>query len=212
MTESDFEIAFRDLNMDEKLEKGLEILETRRSTVDVRGGGHQLQARSTTGRESLLDEKLIEDLVKEEQTVPKNGVLEWRGLTFGVGKEKILSDCYGRLYPGELCALVGPSGAGKSTLMNLLAGRQKWSGKDVNMGGRVTFAGKAVGFDDLKDSIGYVMQEDRLMSRRFGGLFVTRWDEIIRGHIIFITRGTERVSAPGRYRKSQNIFGGWSYC
>ncbi|CAD7959206.1 unnamed protein product [Amoebophrya sp. A25] len=58
--------------------------------------------------------------------------LEWRNLTFQVGSganqdpKTILDRCYGRLHPGELCALIGPSGAGKSTLMNLLAGRQDW--------------------------------------------------------------------------------------
>ncbi|CAD7928563.1 unnamed protein product [Amoebophrya sp. A25] len=102
----------------------------------------------------------------EAVTHEKNLTLEWRNLTFKVGgaqKKAILKDCYGKLYPGQVCALIGPSGAGKSTLMNLLAGRQSWKGKGVEMTGEVRYGGKLVEFDDLKSSIAYVMQQDALL-------------------------------------------------
>eukprot|EP00392_Amoebophrya_sp_AT5.2_P008125 g8144.t1 len=96
--------------------------------------------------------------------------LEWRNLTFTVGGPKgakgskaILKNCYGKLYPGEVCALIGPSGAGKSTLMNLLAGRQAWAGNGVSLEADIRFGGKSVTFEDLKSSIAYVMQQDALL-------------------------------------------------
>ena len=66
--------------------------------------------------------------------------------------------------------------------MNLLAGRQSWgddyyrdpnSGKvkrkkktsaDVRMTGSITYGGVGCTFDDLKNSIGYVMQEDAFLA------------------------------------------------
>ncbi|CAD7967982.1 unnamed protein product [Amoebophrya sp. A120] len=93
--------------------------------------------------------------------------LEWRNLTFTVGakpkRKNILTNCYGKLYPGEVCALIGPSGAGKSTLMNLLAGRQAWKGNGVELTGEIRYGGKEVSFEDLKSSIAYVMQQDALL-------------------------------------------------
>eukprot|EP00392_Amoebophrya_sp_AT5.2_P006844 g6856.t1 len=80
--------------------------------------------------------------------------LEWRNLTFTVEKAgKILNNCYGKLHPGEVTALIGPSGAGKSTLMNLLAARQRWSGQGVQLTGEVRYGGKIVSYELLKQSI-----------------------------------------------------------
>ena len=84
-------------------------------------------------------------------------------------ERNIIEGVYGRLYPGEITALIGPSGAGKSTLTNLLAARQSWSkglfkqtSKGYLSSGIVKYGGKQVSFEDLRDSVSYVMQEDHL--------------------------------------------------
>jgi ABC-type multidrug transport system ATPase subunit len=118
---------------------------------------------------------------------PELPFLEWQNLSFSANpgssdEKKILKNCYGRLYPGELCALIGPSGAGKSTMMNLLAGRQGWGDNTyrcsttgevktekvgsatVRMTGDISYGGVKCTFQELKDSIGYVMQEDAMIA------------------------------------------------
>ncbi|CAD7950917.1 unnamed protein product [Amoebophrya sp. A120] len=90
--------------------------------------------------------------------------LEWRNLGFQVEKAgMILNNCYGKLHPGEVTALIGPSGAGKSTLMNLLAARQRWTGGGVQLSGEIRYGGKLVGYEQLKQSISFVMQYEELV-------------------------------------------------
>ncbi|CAD7950240.1 unnamed protein product [Amoebophrya sp. A120] len=70
-----------------------------------------------------------EDIFSQTQVTAarrKKLALEWSHLSFNVKGRRILHDCYGKVYPGQVTALIGPSGAGKSTLMNLLAARQGW--------------------------------------------------------------------------------------
>ena len=37
----------------------------------------------------------------------------WSGVSFAVGNKKILTDCWGNVPSGEVCAIMGSSGAGK---------------------------------------------------------------------------------------------------
>lgn len=48
------------------------------------------------------------------------GELEFRGLSFGYGREAVLHDIDLRVSPGETVAIVGPTGSGKTTLIRLL--------------------------------------------------------------------------------------------
>eukprot|EP00891_Asterochloris_glomerata_P009058 jgi/Astpho2/9058/e_gw1.00133.213.1_t len=57
-----------------------------------------------------------------------------------------------------MCAILGPSGAGKTTLLDVLAGRR--SGQGVT--GRIHINGNRVNSHQLRDSIGYVQQDDIL--------------------------------------------------
>jgi ABC-type multidrug transport system ATPase subunit len=50
--------------------------------------------------------------------------ISWANVNFVVGeKTKVLSNCWGEVKAGQVCAIMGPSGAGKSSLLNVLAGR-----------------------------------------------------------------------------------------
>ena len=48
---------------------------------------------------------------KSKRVTPQN--LQWTNITFNVGKIKILTDCWGEVPAGTVCAIMGPSGAGK---------------------------------------------------------------------------------------------------
>ena len=49
--------------------------------------------------------------------------ISWQNVNFRVGKNAILTSCWGEVQSGKTCAVMGPSGAGKSSLLNVLAGR-----------------------------------------------------------------------------------------
>ncbi len=71
--------------------------------------------------------------------------LTWTNVNYNVGTKKILSDCWGKVEAGTVCAIMGPSGAGKSSLLNVLAGRSSSSG-DTNIEGMVRFHNNTHGF------------------------------------------------------------------
>src|SRR5258705_3611658 len=52
------------------------------------------------------------------------------------GSTKILHDISISLADGEFLVLVGPSGCGKSTLMNIIAGLEEPSGRELQLDGR----------------------------------------------------------------------------
>ena len=93
----------------------------------------------------------------------KKLALEWRNVSFSIKGKPILTDCYGKIQPGQVTALIGPSGAGKSTLINLLAGRQNWEGANLKFSGTIRYGGKKVTMRQLQESVGYVPQYDTLL-------------------------------------------------
>ena len=60
------------------------------------------------------------------------------------------------IYPGEMVALMGPSGAGKSTLLEVLTGQRRPETGEVRFNGHCLHTH----FQQLKDQIGYVPQDD----------------------------------------------------
>ncbi len=82
-----------------------------------------------------------------------------------VPRKRILSDCWGSVKSGQVCAILGPSGAGKSSLMNVLAGRSaSVTLQGVEVTGEVRIGGNIVNPVAFRKNIAYVMQDDSLMA------------------------------------------------
>jgi ABC-type multidrug transport system ATPase subunit len=88
--------------------------------------------------------------------------ISWADVNFKVGEKTILTDCYGSVPAGSVCAIMGPSGSGKSSLLNVLAGRSA-SAAGISVSGTVSVAGKKINPVKFRQQIAYVMQDDALM-------------------------------------------------
>ncbi|KAJ1509786.1 hypothetical protein HMI56_006633 [Coelomomyces lativittatus] len=88
--------------------------------------------------------------------------LAFEHVTYHVATTSVLHQVHGYARPGQLTAIMGSSGAGKSTLLDLLAHREK-SGV-VREGGILSFNGRQLPSETYSRVVGYVDQEDTLMS------------------------------------------------
>lgn len=87
--------------------------------------------------------------------------LQFSNISYTIPSGKtVLSDVSGTIKPGQIMAIMGPSGAGKSTLLDILARRQK---RGVVQGTSLV-NGRSVTDSEFKRVVGYVDQEDVLMS------------------------------------------------
>lgn len=77
------------------------------------------------------------------------------------GVRRILSGVGGSVQRGEMCAILGASGAGKTTLLNILSARLDSTG---DLSGKVTFEGKPRDPKSWKRTVGFVEQDDLLIS------------------------------------------------
>jgi ABC-type multidrug transport system ATPase subunit len=139
-------------------------------------GGHDIESGSTAY-----------DIVPVQDAFPITGHephdIAWSDVSFKVGEKSILTNCYGAVPAGSVCAIMGPSGAGKSSLLNVLAGRSGTklfhrhfvfvnrgslsdgvaSAMGISVSGTVTVAGKKINPVQFRQQIAYVMQDDALM-------------------------------------------------
>lgn len=76
------------------------------------------------------------------------------------GRSKILSKAFGLVQNGQCLAIMGGSGAGKTTLLDILAGKTK-SGL---VEGSIYVNGKILSLAEYKKIVGFVDQEDHLIS------------------------------------------------
>lgn len=76
--------------------------------------------------------------------------------------KQILHGLSGEVRQGEFVGLLGASGAGKTTLLNILSGRL---GKLGKLHGQVTYMGRPREQEVWKHSVGYVEQDDAMLSR-----------------------------------------------
>ena len=72
----------------------------------------------------------------------------------------VLEGISGSVKPGQILAIMGASGAGKSTFLDILARKNKMG----HVGGRTLVNGREVPDSDFKRVMGFVDQEDTLMS------------------------------------------------
>lgn len=86
--------------------------------------------------------------------------LHFSDISYSLGNRKILDGISGSVQPGQLMAIMGASGAGKSTFLDILARKNK---RGV-VSGRTLVNGREVPDHDFKKVMGFVDQEDTLMS------------------------------------------------
>lgn len=86
--------------------------------------------------------------------------LHFSEISYVLGSRTILDKVSGTVKPGQVLAVVGASGAGKSTFLDILARKSK---RGI-VTGRTLINGREVSDSDFKKLIGFVDQEDTLMS------------------------------------------------
>ncbi|KAF9196484.1 hypothetical protein BGZ50_000104 [Haplosporangium sp. Z 11] len=86
--------------------------------------------------------------------------LMFKDMSYTVGGKEVLTQVSGLVKPGQVMAIMGASGAGKTSLLDILAKRHK-SG---SVHGHIYVNGKTVSHQEYKRVVGYVDQEDTLMS------------------------------------------------
>lgn len=74
--------------------------------------------------------------------------------------QKVLNNVFGLIRPRECLAIMGGSGAGKTTLLDILAGKNK----NGNVSGQIYVNGNLLDMKDYKKMVGFVDQEDQLIS------------------------------------------------
>jgi len=103
----------------------------------------------------LLDDetfKLIHDHVPT--------TLQFRNISYRIGDKTILDSIHGIVEPGQVLAIMGASGAGKTSFLDILARKRKKGFVE----GDVFLNGRKVGDSQFKRVVGFVDQEDTLMS------------------------------------------------
>lgn len=106
---------------------------------------------------SPLRESSVKNRLKQSREI------RWSGVNYSVKDKHILTDCWGDVGAGQVCAIMGPSGAGKSSLLNVLSGRSS-SAAGITVEGKITVGGKDIDPVAFRRNIAYVMQDDALMA------------------------------------------------
>ncbi|RPD60154.1 hypothetical protein L226DRAFT_508449 [Lentinus tigrinus ALCF2SS1-7] len=86
--------------------------------------------------------------------------LHFSNISYSLGGRTILDNISGSAKPGQLLAIMGASGAGKSTFLDILARKNKKG----TVGGTTLVNGREIADADFKKVMGFVDQEDTLMS------------------------------------------------
>lgn len=123
--------------------------------------------------------------------------LEWSNFNFVVNDTKqVLTDVWGKVESGKICAIMGSSGAGKSSLLNIIAGRSA-SAPGIKISGKMTVGGHIVNPVKFRKNIAYVMQDDGLMAtatprealRFSAALRLEQYDEVVVNDLVEQTLG-----------------------
>ncbi|EIN10088.1 hypothetical protein PUNSTDRAFT_102090 [Punctularia strigosozonata HHB-11173 SS5] len=114
--------------------------------------------RARTGDLSKI--RLPEDETARLMTEHTAASLQFQDVSYTLPGRSIISDITGQVKPGQLLAIMGASGAGKSTFLDILARKNKRG----LVGGSVKVNGREVGDAEYRKVVGFVDQEDTLMS------------------------------------------------
>ncbi|ORY24112.1 hypothetical protein BCR39DRAFT_335530 [Naematelia encephala] len=105
--------------------------------------------------------KLPEDEASKLMTDHVPATVHFSDLSYTLPSGKpVLSHVTGTVRPGELLAIMGASGAGKSTLLDILARKSKTG----QVSGEMYVNGRSIPDDTFRRVVGYVDQEDTLLS------------------------------------------------
>ncbi|KZV62382.1 hypothetical protein PENSPDRAFT_591484 [Peniophora sp. CONT] len=86
--------------------------------------------------------------------------LQFVDVSYQLGGRTILDGITGSVHPGQVMAIMGASGAGKSTFLDILARKNK---RGIVTGSTLV-NGRVVDDDEFRNVVGFVDQEDTLMS------------------------------------------------
>jgi ABC-type bacteriocin/lantibiotic exporter with double-glycine peptidase domain len=90
------------------------------NTIEVSGSAFEM----TSFNKVPVSEPSFYDPQSHSPNKRKARDISWSNVNFVVKeKTKVLSNCWGAVKAGQVCAVMGPSGSGKSSLLNVLAGR-----------------------------------------------------------------------------------------
>ncbi|CAG8472928.1 5641_t:CDS:10 [Diversispora eburnea] len=118
---------------------------------------HNWKTTSSYGQIQLTDNNESAKLMTDH--IPAS--LLFQDVSYWVGdKKQVLNSIHGVVKPGELMAIMGGSGAGKTTFLDILARKNKAG----TISGEIYVNGRIVGDDEFKRVVGYVDQEDHLLS------------------------------------------------
>ncbi|CCH41388.1 putative ATP-dependent permease [Wickerhamomyces ciferrii] len=129
------------------------ILAIRKSPLFTTGKISLDDSSSTNGNDEDDDEQ--DDLLNYTPVT-----LTFENVSYSVGSRSIVNNVSGIVKPGEMLAIMGGSGAGKTTLLDILAQKNK----NGTVSGDIKVNGNLVSKNDLKKIIGFVDQEDYLLS------------------------------------------------
>lgn len=124
----------------------------------VAGFWYAGRANSSDGFSAI---RLPEDEAARLMTDHVPASLYFSNISYSIPDGKtVLSGVSGTVKSGQIMAIMGPSGAGKSTLLDILARRQKRGA----VAGVTLVNGRTVADTEFKRVVGFVDQEDTLMS------------------------------------------------
>jgi len=86
--------------------------------------------------------------------------LHFSNISYTLGSRTILDNISGAIKPGQVMAIMGASGAGKSTFLDILARKRKMG----QVSGTTLVNGREVMDSEFREVVGFVDQEDTLMS------------------------------------------------
>lgn len=123
--------------------------------------------------------------------------LHFSDISYTIGSRTILSDITGCVKPGQVMAIMGASGAGKTTFLDILARRSK---RGI-IGGSIRVNGREVSDSEFKRFVGFVDQEDTLMST------LTVYETILYSALLRLPRDMSLAAKKYRTLETMNELG-----